>query len=294
MQKIIPHLCYDKESGEAAALYTSVFPGSMIKKSFTLHNTPSGSVEVLTIGLMGHEFVLFSAGPYFKFTPAVSFLVACRTKAEVDALWEKLSDQGTVLMEIGAYPFSERYGWVQDKFGLSWQVMFAGEREIKQSITPTLLFVGNQCGKAEEAINLYTSVFNNAKAGDIARYGKGEEPDQPGTVKHATFTLEGQGFAAMDSALDHAFTFTEAISFLVHCESQQEVDYYWEKLSADPGAEQCGWLKDKFGLSWQIFPTVLHEMLEDDDPEKSARVTQAFLNMKKLIIKDLQQAYERG
>ena len=292
MQKITPFLWFDKEAGEAAKFYTSIFKDSRVKNTTTLHDTPSGTVEIVAIELLGQEFSLMSAGPLFKFTPAVSFLVGFNTKEEVDALWRKLSVQGTALMELGEYPFSEKYGWVQDRYGLSWQVMFMGERQIKQKITPTLMFVGEVCGKAEEAINFYASVFHNARVGDILRYGKGETPDKEGTIKHAAFTLEGQEFAAMDSARVHNFTFNEAISFMVHCDTQEEIDYYWGKLSADPKAEQCGWLKDKCGLSWQIVPTVMNEMLKDKDKKKMARVTEAFLKMKKFDIEDLKKAYK--
>ena len=291
MQKITPHLWFDKEAKEAAEFYTSIFKDSEIKSTITLHNTPSGTVDVVTIKLLGQEFTLISAGPYFKFTPAVSFLVACNTKEEVDGLWKKLSEGGSALMELGEYPFSEKYGWTQDRYGLSWQVMFIGDREIKQKITPTLMFVGEQCGKAEEAVNFYASVFHNAKVGDILRYGKNEEPDKEGTIKHVAFTLEGQELAAMDSAREYNFTFNEAISVMVHCDTQEEIDYYWGKLSADPRAEQCGWLKDKYGLSWQIVPTVMDEMLKDKDKKKMARVTEAFLKMKKFDIAKLKEAY---
>jgi predicted 3-demethylubiquinone-9 3-methyltransferase (glyoxalase superfamily) len=291
-QKITPHLWFDKEAREAAKLYTSAFQNdSRIKDITTLHDTPSGSVEIVTIDLCGQEFTLLSAGPLFKFTPAVSFLVACGAKEEVDALWEKLSESGTVLMELGEYPFSGRYGWTQDRYGLSWQVSFVGDLSTKQKITPMLLFVGQQCGKAEEAIRFYTSVFRDARAGDILRYGQGEEPDKEGTIKYATFTLEGQDFAAMDSAHEHHFAFNEAISFMVHCDTQEEIDFYWGKLSASPAAEQCGWLKDRFGLSWQIVPSVMDEMLKDKDKEKVARVTEAFLKMKKFDIETLKSAY---
>jgi predicted 3-demethylubiquinone-9 3-methyltransferase (glyoxalase superfamily) len=303
MRKITPHLWFDKEAKEAAEFYTSVFsaraesasPGkeSRVKNTTMLHNTPSGSVDIVTIELLGQEFMLISAGPLFKFNPSVSFLVACKTKDEVDALWEKLSEGGTALMELGEYPFSEKYGWTQDRYGLSWQVMFMGNREIKQRVIPTLMFVGDVCGKTEEAINLYASVFRNAKVGDIFRYSRGEEPDKEGTVKHAAFTLEGQEFAAMDSARGHNFTFNEAISFMVYCDTQEEIDYYWGKLSAVPAAEQCGWIKDKYGLSWQIVPTVMNEMLRDKDQKKLARVTEAFLKMKKFDIAKLKEAYEQ-
>ncbi len=292
MQKITTHLWFDKEAKEAAEFYTSVFENSKIKGTTTLHNTPSGSVNIVTIELSGQEFTLISAGPLFKFNPSVSFLVACKTKDEVDALWEKLSEGGAALMELGEYPFSEKYGWTQDTYGLSWQVMFMGDRKIKQKITPTLMFVRDVCGKAEEAINFYASLFNNAKVGDILRYGRGEEPDKEGTVKHAAFTLLGQEFAAMDSARSHNFTFNEAISLMVHCDTQEEIDYYWGKLSADPKAEQCGWLKDKYGLSWQIVPNAMDEMFKEKDEKKIARVTEAFLKMKKFDIGALKRAYE--
>ena len=294
MEKITPHLWFDNNAEEAAKFYTSIFKDSKLKNVTTLHNTPSGTVEIFTVEVLGQEFTLISAGPLFKFNPSVSFLVACSTKEEVDGLWKKLSEGGTALMDLGEYPFSEKYGWMQDKYGLSWQIMFMGDHKIKHRIIPTLMFVGKQYGKAEEAINFYSSVFGNARVGDILRYSKGEEPDKEGTVKHASFMLEDQDFAAMDSAREHNFAFNEAISFMVHCNTQKEIDYYWEKLSAYPEAEQCGWLKDKYGLSWQIVPNIMDEMLKDSDENKIARVTEAFLQMKKLDIAKLKEVYDSG
>ena len=294
MEKITPHLWFDNDAQEAAKFYTSIFKDSRLKNVTTLHNTPSGTVEIFTVEVLGQEFTLISAGPLFKFNPSVSFLVACSTKEEVDELWKKLSEGGTALMDLGEYPFSEKYGWVQDKYGLSWQIMFMGDYKTKQRIIPTLLFVGKQNGKAEEAINFYSSVFGNSRVGEVLRYSKGEEPDKEGNVKHASFMLEDQDFAAMDSTREHNFAFNEAISFMVHCNTQKEIDYYWEKLSAYPEAEQCGWLKDKYGLSWQIVPNIMDEMLKDNDEKKIARVTEAFLQMKKLDIAKLKEAYESG
>src|SRR5512141_1546285 len=138
MQKITPHLWFDKEARDAAEFYTSVFRDSKINNTTTLHNTPSGSVDIVDIVLLGQAFTLISAGPLFKFNPSISFLVACRTKNDVDELWKKLSAGGTALMELGEYPFSERYGWVQDRYGLSWQVMFMSGHTTTQKITPTL------------------------------------------------------------------------------------------------------------------------------------------------------------
>jgi len=159
-----------------------------------------------------------------------------------------------------------------------------------QKITPCLWFDGN----AEEAAKFYTSVFKNSKIGKISRYGKEgyEIHGKPeGTVLTVEFELNGQTFTALNGG--PVFKFNEAISFQVHCKSQNEVDYYWEKLSEGGEKGQCSWLKDKFGLSWQIVPTVLGKMLQDKDPEKSERVMKALLQMTKLDIKKLKQAYEQ-
>ena len=293
MPKIIPHLWFDKEAEEASKFYMSLLEGSKLKGKTILNNTPSGTVDMITVELSGQEFMLLSAGPFFKFTPAVSFLIACNTVDEVETLWGKLIENGEALMPLDTYPFSEKYGWVMDKYGLSWQVMYMGDFEIKQKITPTLMFVGDQCGYTEEAIQFYTSVFNDSKIGDILRYGEDAAPDKPGTIQHVAFSLENQDFAAMDSAHDHNFTFTEAISFIVNCDTQEEIDYYWNKLSAVPEAEQCGWLKDKYGFSWQIAPTIMNDMMHNKDPKKLAQVTEAFLKMKKFEIADLIKAYEK-
>jgi len=299
MRKITPHLWFDKEAKEAAELYTSQIPNSKIANVKTLHNTPSGDCDLVSFELSGQAFMAISAGPLYKFNPSVSFHVKCKARDEVDSIFERLSNGGKVLMPLGSYPFSDRYGWLEDKYGLSWQVILAGEREMKQRISPVLMFVGKVCGKTEEAINYYAEVFKNSPSGAtastnvniLARYGTGEEPDREGTVRYASFTLLGQEFGAMDSAREHKFAFNEAISFMVPCDTQGEIDYFWERLSADPKAGQCGWLKDRYGLSWQITPTIMNEMLASNDQERTARVTQAFLKMKKFDIDALKQAY---
>lgn len=292
MQKIIPHLWFDKEAIEAVEFYTSIFPGSKVINKTILHDTPSGSTDVLTFELSGMEFQAINGGPLFKFNPSISFHVKCKTKEEVDAIWDKLSQGGQVLMELGAYPFSERYGWVQDKYGLSWQVISTGGAEIKQVMMPAIMFVGNVCGKAEEAVNLWTSVFPGSRFDFAQRYGKGEEPNPEGALKYAAYTLFGIEFGAMDSALEHQFNFNEAISFIVRCDTQAEIDAYWHKLTAVPEAEVCGWLKDKYGLSWQVVPARMGEMLQGDDRDRIDRVTQAFLVMKKLDLAKLEEAYQ--
>jgi predicted 3-demethylubiquinone-9 3-methyltransferase (glyoxalase superfamily) len=299
-QKIIPNLWYDREAEEAARFYISAFGNGKfgpvmraIKAGYETHGLPEGTAMAVDFELAGMKFTAINGGPIFKFNPSISLVVACRTAAEVDDLWSKLSAGGTTLMELGAYPFSERFGWTQDKFGLSWKVMAAPDAESRQKITPSLMFVGPQAGNAEAAVRFYAAVFKKAKAGPILRYGKGEEPDREGTVKFATFTIEGVDFAAMDSALKHDFMFNEAVSFMVPCATQREIDYYWDKLTADGGSESmCGWLADKFGISWQISPTGLGEMLRDPDPRKVERVTNAFLKMKKFDLAELAKAYK--
>jgi predicted 3-demethylubiquinone-9 3-methyltransferase (glyoxalase superfamily) len=291
MQSITPHLWFDSEAGEAAELYVSVLDGSDIVSVRTLHDTPSGDSDLVSFVLAGQPFMAISAGPHFRFNPSVSFRIDCETADEVDALWSRLGEGGQVLMPLDAYPFSPRYGWLQDRYGLSWQVMHAAGREVTQRIVPTLMFVGSVCGRAEEAIGLYTSIFDGAMVGEPMRYGSGEEPDVEGTLRYAAFTLDGMQFAAMDSARGHDFAFNEAISLVVPCDTQEQIDRRWELLSAVPEAEQCGWLKDRFGLSWQIVPSAMQRMLRDADGEQLARVTRAFLGMRKFDLAALEDAY---
>jgi predicted 3-demethylubiquinone-9 3-methyltransferase (glyoxalase superfamily) len=160
------------------------------------------------------------------------------------------------------------------------------EKNRMQKITPFLWFND----QAEQAAKFYTSIFKNSKLGSISRYGEGS-PGQPGKVMSATFQLAGQEFMALNGGPE--FTFSPAISFFVNCETQEEVDEYWERLSEGGEKQNCGWLKDKFGVSWQIIPTVLGKLLGDKDAQKSQRVMQAMLKMYKIDIKELQMAYEK-
>lgn len=304
MQKITPHLWFDKEAKEAAAFYTSVFPDSKVINTTVIRDTPSGDCDIVSFELWGHPFMSISAGPLFKFNPSVSFMVNFdpllfkdspspekEARKKIDVVWERLSEGGTALMPIDQYPFSERFGWIQDKYGVSWQLILTGpEGDPRPSILPSLMFVGHNVGRAEEAVNFYLSVFKDSKKGLVYRYGKDQEPDQEGTVMFSDFMIENCWLAANDSAHQHNFQFNEAISFIVRCENQKEIDYYWEKLSAVPEAEQCGWLKDKYGLSWQITPASMDQMMADKDSQRLARVTQAFLQMKKFDLAELERA----
>ncbi|MTV27408.1 VOC family protein [Nitriliruptoraceae bacterium ZYF776] len=290
MQGITPHLWYDTQAVEAAELYVSTFPDSRILDVTTLPDTPSGDTDQVRFELFGQPFLAISAGPHFRFTPAISFAVSCVDADELDRYWEVLVDGGEVLMELGAYPFSSRYGWTTDRFGLSWQLSVA-DGPIEQRIVPSLLFVGDRAGQATDAMAFYTSVFPDADIDTSVPYPPDAGPDA-GHLMYGSFRLAGQRFAAMDSgSSDHRFGFNEAVSFLVDCEDQAEMDRYTEALSAVPEAEQCGWLADRFGVSWQINPGEMHRMLAEGSPEQVARVVQAFLPMKRLDLAVLRRAY---
>lgn len=293
MQKITPFLWFDTQAEAATGFYTSVFNGSRvvsISRYGEAGPRPAGTVMTATFQLEGQEFMALNGGPEYKFTPALSFFVNCVSREELDGLWQKLSEGGTILMELGTYPFSDRFGWLQDKFGLSWQLSLG---DSLQKIVPFLMFVGEQHGRAEAAVNLYTSLFGNSEILHVERYGK-DQGELEGTVKHAKFTLDGQEFLAIDGGQEHSFSFTEAISLFVTCQTQGEVDYFWEKLTEGGEEGPCGWLKDKFGVSWQIVPAALGRLLGDPDPMKAQRVMQAMLQMTKIDIEALHQAYEQG
>lgn len=301
MQKIIPHLWFDKEAKEAAEFYSSVFSDSKVVNVTTLYNTPSGDSDIVTFEVMGYTIQAISAGPYFKITPAISFMINfdpsknINASTRIDEVWAKLIEGGEVLMEFGKYPFSDKYGWVQDKYGVSWQLILTDPNgEVRPLVMPSLLFVGDVCGKAEEATDFYMSVFKESKRGQISKYPAGMEPNKEGDVMFTEVNLLGQWIVAMDGGLEHKFSFNEAVSFIVKCECQDEIDYYWDKLSAVPEAEQCGWLKDKYGISWQIVPTLMDEMMKNGTEDQIKRVTDAFLQMKKFDIETLNKAYERG
>ncbi|RYY51445.1 MAG: VOC family protein [Chitinophagaceae bacterium] len=304
MQRIIPHLWFDKEASEAAAFYTSIFPESKVTNTTVMHNTPSGDCDVVNFTLWGQEFIAISAGPDFKFNPSISVMVnfdplffggadkGDEAKAKLGEIWNKLSDGGTVMMELGEYPFSKRYGWIQDKYGFTWQLMLTDPSgEPRPAMVPSIMFVKENAGKAEEAMNHYLSVFKNTHPGAMHRYSAGMLPDKEGSVMYADFKLEGQWFAIMDSAHEHKFQFNEAVSLLVNCADQDEMDEYTEKLSAVPEAEQCGWIKDRYGLSWQISAAEMQEMMENGTPEQVERVVQTFLPMKRLNLAKIKAAY---
>jgi len=290
-QKITPHLWYDREAVEAAEFYVDAFgEESVVRHVNRIRDTPSGDCDVVGFTLLGFDFMAISAGPHCRFTPAITYHARYPGAAAVEAAWEKLIPGGKALMPLGEYPFAARFGWLEDRYGLSWQIIQTRDEPIGQRIVPALMFTGDAAGKAEKAAAFYSTLFGGAGPNVLMRYGADDVPDREGTVRFGEVELAGMKFAVMDSAHPHGFGFNEAVSLLVSCEGQDEIDRYWTALSAVPEAEQCGWLKDRFGVSWQITARRMGEWMASGDRAVADRVTQAFLKMKKIDIVALEAA----
>lgn len=292
--KIAPFLWFDKQAGEAIDFYTAIFPNSRIHfirrypADYQVGPQADMAGRVLTAAfeLAGMQFFALDGGPQFQINPSISFYVQCASAEEIGTLWEQLAAGGSVLMPLQEYPFSARFGWVRDRFGITWQLSLDGA---PLQIVPFLTFTQSQHGKAEEAIRFYASLFADSGVDALLRYEAGEEGDE-GTLRFARFRLGGQPFMAIDGGTSHDFTFNEAISLYVDCIDQAEQDALWNSLSAVPEAEQCGWLKDRYGVSWQIVPSALGPLMSDPDPARSRRVTEALMQMKKIDIPALERA----
>lgn len=300
-QKITYCLWLNNEAEEAADFYTTVFEN--IKITETVRNpidTPSGktgSVLTVSFDLEGQEFMLLNGGPQFKINPSISFFLnfdpSKNEKAgeNLENIWEKFADNGKVFMELGEYPFSPKYGWIQDKFGVTWQLMLTNpEGDDRPFVVPSLLFCDENTNKAEKAMQFYTDVFSNSKTGNLARYPKKLARPKKVHLMYGDFIIENTWLAMMDSGTEQDFTFNEAVSLMVSCENQDEIDNYWEELSAVPEAEACGWLKDKYGVSWQIVPNIVPGIFQNEDREKAKRAMQAMMEMKKMDIAKLKNA----
>ncbi len=298
VQKITPNLWCDGNAREVAEFYTSVFPnGSITGGSLYPQSKEDGLADfqldlagkdlVVSFTIADLEFTAINAGPEFKPTPALSFLVNFDPSRDehahehIDAIWHRLIEGGEALIEIGEHPFSKRYGWVQDKYGFSWQLILTNpDGEPRPIIIPDLMFGANVQNRAEEAMNYYASVFENSIVNIIARYNEERSPVVKDSVMFGEFKLEDQWFAAMDSAVTQSFAFNEAVSLSIACRDQDEIDYLWSKLSSDPDFEQCGWCKDRFGVSWQIVPSGMDSLMQKPGAYEK------MMHMKKIVIND--------
>jgi len=276
--EIYPCLWFNGQAKAAAELYCSVFKDSKITVDTSM---------VVTFNLAGQKFMGLNGGPRHVPNSSISFFVVFETLDEIEHAWEALLEGGQVLMPLNKYEWSAQYGWLQDKYNINWQLALGKLEEVGQKITPTLMFTNQQAGQAEQAIYFYTSIFANSSVVGILNYDETDN-EVAGTVKHAQFKLGQQVFMAMDSSMPDSFSFNEGISLVVNCENQEEIDYYWGKLIEGGREDKCGWLKDKYGLSWQIVPVILGKLMSD--PEKGPRVMQAFLQMTKFDLDKLTNA----
>lgn len=271
-QPITPCLWFDNQAQEAAKLYCEQFANTKIV---------SQSPMVTEIQIDGQNIVLLDGGPQFKPNPSISLFYIADTEADADRIWKALTDGGQILMPLDKYDWSEKYGWCADRFGISWQVALGKLEDVGQRVTPALLFTGKQYGRAEEALEHYSSIFKDVKVDGIMR-------DEAGKVVHAQAAFNGSKLMFMDSNEDHPFQFSEGVSLTIYCETQEEIDHYWYQLTEGGAESMCGWLKDKFGVWWQVIPSVLGKIMSD--PAKAGKAAQAFMAMRKLDIEAIVQA----
>lgn len=292
LDKIVPNLWFDKEASEAVDFYVSLFQGSGITGKATISGTPSGDVDILTFTLWGNDFMAINGGPMFRFNPSVSFFVYCGSDNEIERLNAALSEGGTSLMPLDTYPWSRRYAWVQDKYGLTWQ-LDVDDIHSKQKIVPSFLFVNEKADKVRTAVEFYTSVFPNSETIMESLHDPSANLSE-GAILFAQYKLNGYLVNSMSGTGKHDFDFNEAVSLIVYCETQEEIDYYWEKLTLGGQEQPCGWVKDQFGISWQVVPAEMDEMMETTDKKQLNRVIGAMMPMMKLNLEVLRKAYNNG
>lgn len=262
-QRIIPAIWCDGTADEAARFYADVFrEGSVVEQAPGL---------AATVSIHGFRLSLINGGDQYAPNPSISCILNFdpllfggedQARAYLDELYERLSGGG-VLMELGEYPFSARYTWVRDRFGMTWQLMLTDPAgEPRPFILPSFMFGGTNHANAEEATEAWIALFDDSRRGALRRYEEGG-PMEAGTVMFTDFTLRGTWMAAMDSGAFHDFTFTPGVSMIISCRGQEEIDRYWTGLSAVPEAERCGWCVDRWGVSWQVVPDNIAELIAD-------------------------------
>ncbi|MDX9903420.1 MAG: VOC family protein [Bacteroidales bacterium] len=273
---IYPSVWFNNNAREAAEFYLSVFPKAKIADE---------NPVVVIMEVSGQKLMLLNGGDMFRPNPSISLMYLTSSQSEVEEIYSQLIEDGKSLMQLDKYPFSPKYGWVEDRYGVSWQLYCGQEEHIIQKLVPTLMFSGRNNGKAEEAVGFYSSVLPDSKPRGMLRY-TGAEGEVAGNIQHGEFMIRDYLLMIMDSSLSDDFSFTEGVSLVVECDTQAEIDKYWTALTSAGGEESmCGWLKDRYGVSWQIVPTVLPALMA-----MSRRVTEELLKMKKLDIRKLTEA----
>ena len=262
-QFITPAIWCDGTADEAAQFYTDVFRDTSIAEQ-----APGLTA---TVSIHGFRLSLINGGNQYAPNPSISCILNFdpllfggeeQARAYLDELYERLSTGG-VLMELGEYPFSPRYAWVRDRFGMTWQLMLTDpDGDPRPFVIPSFMFGGTNHANAEEATDAWIALFDNSRRSVLYRYEDGG-PLDAGTVMFTDFTLRGTWMAATDSGAFHDFTFTPGVSMIVSCRDQEEIDRYWAGLSAVPEAERCGWCVDRWGVSWQVVPHNIAELMAD-------------------------------
>ena len=260
-QVITPAIWCDGTADEAAQFYTDVFRDTSI-----VEQVPGIAA---TVSIHGFRLSLINGGNQYAPNPSISCILNFdpllfggeeQARDYLDELYERLSTGG-VLMELGEYPFSPRYAWVRDRFGMTWQLMLTDpDGDPRPFVIPSFMFGGTNHAHAEEATDAWIALFDNSRRGVLYRYEEGG-PLDAGTVMFTDFTLRGTWMAATDSGAFHDFTFTPGVSMIVSCRTQEEIDRYWAGLSAVPEAERCGWCVDRWGVSWQVVPHNIAELM---------------------------------
>ncbi|MFH0372950.1 MULTISPECIES: VOC family protein [unclassified Streptococcus] len=287
MQPIIPHLWYDTEAKEAVAFYVDLF-GGKLDWTYTITDTPSGDSDLIQFQLGDMTLAAISAGPYFKLNESMSLMVNVASKDEVTRLYQALSEGGRVLMPLGEYPFSPYYVWLEDRFGLSWQLSYAPDLDNSYQFDICLLFSQDQVGLAQPMLDYYKDKLPQASVGQLSYYGEGEAAVEAAKLNYAELLVAGQKMIVMDHGYGGEASFNEAFSLMVYVDSQDELNFYYDLLSAVPEAEMCGWVKDQFGISWQIVPRILMEAYDTASPEQIKAVNAAVMTMKRLDIGTIQ------
>jgi predicted 3-demethylubiquinone-9 3-methyltransferase (glyoxalase superfamily) len=280
--KITPMIRCNNNAKELVDYYLSVFPDAKITKQNPI---------VTSFEIFGQSLATITGGENdnAKLNPSISFSLWIKDKDLTKQIWDKLVDGGSEMMPFGEYARSPSYGRCNDKFGVSRQIMYDNRPETTtNALVPSLMYVGVNNGKTQEAMNLYTGLFPASKIDFMRPYGENKMGENPIHLNHAEFKLVNQQFIAMDSGQDHKFWFNDGVSLSVSCADQTEVDQYRNALIADGGQEvQCGRCKDKYGVSRQIIPMQLPDALFNPDPVKTKYAMDAVFKMKKIIIKDL-------
>lgn len=257
---------------EMAKYYCAIFPDARF-------DTQNDVVSTFRIG--GSSLMTLNGGPQFKPNPSVSFYVTIENEEDLRYVWNGLSLDGKTMMPLDQYPWSPLYGWVQDQFGVSWQLTLGKISEVGKGVVPFLMFSDKQQGKAEEAITFYQSLMPPEKTPMIVRYEPGQVKIDA-TVVHSRFYIGQNLFMAIDGGMPQPFNFDEGVSFVIHCNSQEEVDYYWDKITAKGKEGMCGWCSDEFGVAWQVVPVQLVQLLKN--PDVAPKVFPNLMKMQKIVI----------